>query len=166
MLERARHGLGPLRGPLRAAGGAVVGAEVGGAQRLLGRRVLGQYELRLLDPEYPPRLLFVAPNLRRGGAARWTPTSTSCCHWVAFHEVTHAVQFSGVPGCAPTSRRCCASCSTALELQVDLERAVGCPRRDDLRALADRLREGGLVGAVAGPERRAIARPHPGRRWR
>ncbi len=44
----------------------------------------------------PPRLLFVLPNLgqaRQSFGAREHEFVT----WVALHEVTHAVQFSGVP---------------------------------------------------------------------
>ena len=74
----------------------MIAAEVGALSGYLGRRVLGQYELQLLDPEYPPRLLFVAPNL--ADAARALDADLDeLLSWVAFHEVTHAVQFSGVP---------------------------------------------------------------------
>jgi uncharacterized protein (DUF2342 family) len=51
-------------GPLQSAGGVLIGVEAGGIVGFMGRHVLGQYELALLDPERPPRLLLVAPNLR------------------------------------------------------------------------------------------------------
>src|SRR5687768_17821169 len=40
-------------------------AEVGLVMGYMSQRILGQYELSLLQPEVPPRLLFVRPNLRR-----------------------------------------------------------------------------------------------------
>src|SRR5262249_33765761 len=52
-------------GRIQAAGGALVAAEIGGLLGLFARRVLGQYELDLTDPDVPPRLLLVGPNLDR-----------------------------------------------------------------------------------------------------
>src|SRR5439155_452025 len=48
-LESRRSGL--LGGPLRAAAGTMLALEVGGLTGLLSQRVLGQYELVLLDPD-------------------------------------------------------------------------------------------------------------------
>ena len=56
---------GAARGSIQQAGGAVVAAEIGGLLGLFARRVLGQYELDLTDPDAPPRLLLVGPNLDR-----------------------------------------------------------------------------------------------------
>src|SRR3954452_11932553 len=142
-------------GPLRVAGGAVVGAEVGALSGYLGRRVLGQYELQLLDPEYPPRLLFVAPNLAEAAGALDADLD-ELLSWVAFHEVTHAVQFSGVPWLRAYLAGLLTELLETLELKIDLKEALKLQSLDDVRALADQFREGGLVNAVAGPERRAI----------
>jgi coenzyme F420 biosynthesis associated uncharacterized protein len=155
VLERALAATGAAAGPVRAAGGAVIGAEVGALSGYLGRRVLGQYELQLLDPEYPPRLLFVAPNL--ADASRSLDADLDeLLSWVAFHEVTHAVQFAGVPWLRAYLAGLLGELLNSLELKIDLKAALRLPSLDDLRALADGLREGGLVNVVAGPERRAI----------
>jgi coenzyme F420 biosynthesis associated uncharacterized protein len=155
VLERAVAGAGPAAGAIRAAGGAVVGAEVGALSGYLARRVLGQYELQLLDPAYPPRLLFVAPNL--ADAARSLDANLDeLLSWVAFHEVTHAVQFSGVPWLRAHIAGLLSELLESLDLKVDLKATLKLPSLDELRGLADGLREGGLVHAVAGPERRAI----------
>lgn len=155
VLERALTSTGAAAGPLRAVGGAVVGAEVGALSGYLARRVLGQYELQLLDPDYPPRLLFVAPNL--ADAARALDADLDeLLSWVAFHEVTHAVQFAGVPWLRAHVAGLLRELLDSMELQLDLKAALKLPSLDDLRGLADSLREGGLVNAVAGPERRAI----------
>jgi coenzyme F420 biosynthesis associated uncharacterized protein len=155
VLERALTRTGSGAGAMRAVGGAVIGAEVGALSGYLGRRVLGQYELQLLDPGYPPRLLFVAPNL--ADAARALDADLDeLLSWVAFHEVTHAVQFAGVPWLRAHVAGLLTELLDTMELKVDLKAALKLPSLDDLRALADGLREGGLVNAVAGPERRAI----------
>jgi coenzyme F420 biosynthesis associated uncharacterized protein len=155
VLERALADAPVAAGAVRAVGGAVIGAEVGALSGYLARRVLGQYELQLLDPEYPPRLLFVAPNL--ADAARSLDAELDeLLSWVAFHEVTHAVQFAGVPWLRAHLAGLLSELLESLELKVDLKAALKLPSLDDLRALADGLREGGLVNAVAGPERRAI----------
>src|SRR5207244_11407532 len=58
----ARFG-GPFGGPLRSASGLLLGAQVGALTGMLSQRVLGQYDLALLDASTPPRLLLLAPNL-------------------------------------------------------------------------------------------------------
>ncbi len=70
VLERAGDGLGPLRPAMQIGIGLVLSTEVGVVVGYLGQRVLGQYELVLLDEaveDRPPRLLFVLPNLGAGG---------------------------------------------------------------------------------------------------
>jgi uncharacterized protein (DUF2342 family) len=44
----------------------------------------------------PPRLLFVLPNLGQAMRA-FGAEEREFMTWVALHEVTHAVQFAGVP---------------------------------------------------------------------
>src|SRR5882762_797885 len=61
--ERIGDGSGPLSGPLRYASGFLLGAQVGALTGVLSQRVLGQYDLALLDDSVPPRLLLLAPNL-------------------------------------------------------------------------------------------------------
>jgi coenzyme F420 biosynthesis associated uncharacterized protein len=155
VLERALAGSPVGAGPVRAVGGALIGAEVGALSGYLGRRVLGQYELQLLDPAYPPRLLFVAPNLA-DAAHGLDADLDELLSWVAFHEVTHAVQFAGVPWLRAHLAALLTELLESLELKVDLKAALKLPSLDDLRALADGLKDGGLVNAVAGPERRAL----------
>ena len=93
------------RGPRAAAargaarGRLVLSAEVGVVLGYLAQRVLGQYELVLLDEavdDRPPRLLFVLPNLGQAVQA-FGADEQEFMTWVALHEVTHAVQFAGVP---------------------------------------------------------------------
>jgi coenzyme F420 biosynthesis associated uncharacterized protein len=94
--ERVGERAGPLGGPLRSATGFLLGAQVGALTGVLSQRVLGQYDLALLDDSVPPRLLLLAPNLaltaRNLGVDR-----DELVAWVAIHEITHAVQFSAAP---------------------------------------------------------------------
>jgi uncharacterized protein (DUF2342 family) len=81
---------------LRAASGFLLGAQVGALTGMLSQRVLGQYDLALLDPAVPPRLLLLAPNLAQA-ARNLGVDRDELVLWVTIHEITHAVQFSGAP---------------------------------------------------------------------
>jgi coenzyme F420 biosynthesis associated uncharacterized protein len=141
--------------PLRAVGGVLLGAEVGGLVGYLSQRVLGQYELVLLDAASPERLLFVAPNLREA-ALRLDVDEADLVAWVAFHEVTHAVQFTSVPWLKEHLGGLMRRLLESVDVKVDVASILRLPSTDDLRALVDRVREGGLVTLMAGPERMAI----------
>jgi uncharacterized protein (DUF2342 family) len=87
-------GKGPLAGPLRSASGLLLGAQLGALTGALSQRVLGQYDLALLDSGTPPRLLLLAPNLAQAARALGVDRDELVL-WVSIHEITHAVQFSG-----------------------------------------------------------------------
>jgi uncharacterized protein (DUF2342 family) len=97
LLERLsdeRDGL--LSGSLRSASGHLLGAQLGAVTGMLSQRVLGQYDVSLLDASTPPRLLLLAPNLA-AAARNLGVDRDELIAWVAIHEITHAVQFSGAP---------------------------------------------------------------------
>ncbi len=87
---------GLFSGPLRSASGFLLGAQVGALTGVLSQRVLGQYDLALLDDSVPPRLLLLAPNLALT-ARNLAVDRDELVLWVTIHEITHAVQFSGAP---------------------------------------------------------------------
>ena len=87
---------GRLAGPLRAAAGTALAAELGLVTGYMSQRVLGQYELSLLAGTARPRLLFVASNLL-GGANALAVDRDAFIRGVTVHEMTHALQFGGVP---------------------------------------------------------------------
>lgn len=95
-LARSLRAPGPLGSGLRAGAGIAAGVEMGVVSGFLAQRVLGQYDVALVGPARPPRLLFVAPNLadaqKRLGAER-----EPFLRWIALHESTHVVQFAAVP---------------------------------------------------------------------
>ena len=107
VLQRANDNLGPLKPAVEIGMGIVLSTEVGVVLGYLAQRVLGQYELVLLDEaveDRPPRLLFVLPNLGHAVQA-FGADEEQFMTWVALHEVTHAVQFAGVPWLHASRRR-------------------------------------------------------------
>jgi coenzyme F420 biosynthesis associated uncharacterized protein len=161
-LTTMRSTLGPVldksvaAGPaaLQAAAGAVVAAEVGGIIGLFSRRVLGQYEVNLLDPAAPPRLLLVGPNLDRATRELGVDRDEMVT-WVTLHETTHAVQFGAVEWLRGSLGGALRELLGALDVKPD-PRSLLSIGLDDVKALAGRIRRGGLLGAVMGPERRAL----------
>jgi coenzyme F420 biosynthesis associated uncharacterized protein len=146
---------GAAVGPLRSAAGMLVAGEVGGLVGLMARRVLGQYELGLLDLEAPARLLLVAPNVRE--AARELEVDLGeLLTWVTVHEVTHAVQFTAVPWLRPHLGGLLTELLQSADVKLDPSVLLRLPGREDLAAWREALREGGLVHLVAGPERKAL----------
>jgi coenzyme F420 biosynthesis associated uncharacterized protein len=141
--------------PARAVGELLLAVEVGALAGYLSQRVLGQYELVLLDPTSPERLLFVAPNLREA-AVRLDVDEEQLVAWVVFHEVTHAVQFTGVPWLREHVASLLRSLLDTVDVSVSPADLLRVPSLDDLRGLVDRVREGGLLTLVAGRERQEI----------
>ncbi len=154
LLESVGENLGMLAGPARAGVSYLAAAEVGALLGVVGRRVLGQYELTLLDPSVPARLLFVGPNID-AAALGMDVERDELADWVIFHEVTHAVQFGGVPWLREHISELLRELLGELELKVDPSALSKMPSADDLKALANAVREGGLL-AVVGPGRREL----------
>jgi coenzyme F420 biosynthesis associated uncharacterized protein len=156
VLEKAGANAGPLRPAVRIAAGAVLTLEVGVILGFMAQRVLGQYELVLIEPAEArdPRLLFVMPNL--GGAVKTLEVSEEeFVRWVALHEVTHAVQFAGVPWLQPHLAGLVRELLSVMELRVDAARALKFPGRDELRRAVEAVRSGDIISLVARPEERA-----------
>jgi coenzyme F420 biosynthesis associated uncharacterized protein len=155
LVQQAGGGNGPLAGPLKAAGGALLAGEIGGIVGFMARHVLGQYELALLDPTQGARLLLVTPNLHEAASGMEVELE-ELLPWVVFHEVTHAVQFNGVPWLREHLAGMLRELLASVQVKVDPASLLKLPSVDDLRGMWDSVREGGLVTAVAGPERKAL----------
>jgi coenzyme F420 biosynthesis associated uncharacterized protein len=146
---------GALAGPLKAAAGATLAAEVGLVMGYMSQRVLGQYEVSLLQPEVAPRLLFVTPNLDR--AVRDLDVDReSFLRWVSLHEVTHVLQFSGVPWLRGHLGALLREYLETVEVRIDRGAAGGLPAMPDPSLIVERFREGGLAGLVQTREQRQI----------
>jgi coenzyme F420 biosynthesis associated uncharacterized protein len=146
---------GPLSGPLKTAAAATLAAEVGLVMGYMSQRVLGQYELSLLQPEVPPRLLFVTPNLRRA-VRDLAVDEDSFLRWVVLHEVTHVLQFSGVTWLREHLGALLREYLATVEVRIERGSAGGLPSLPDPSLIVERFREGGLAALVQTREQRRI----------
>ena len=154
-LREGTAGMGPLAGPAQTAAGYVLAGEVGVLFGFLSHRVLGQYELALLDPATKPRLLFVAPNID-AAVGKLEVDRREFLHWVALHEVTHGLQFAAVPWLRGYLAAQVRELIAGLDVSVDFRGAMKLPDSTDLRRAIDTLRDGDLLSVVTNPEQRAI----------
>jgi coenzyme F420 biosynthesis associated uncharacterized protein len=150
VMERAGRGLGPLRPAIQIGFGLVLSTEVGVVLGYLAQRVLGQYELVLLDEagaDRPPRLLFVLPNLGQA-VQSFGAEEQEFMTWVALHEVTHAVQFAGVPWLHGHLAGLVRELLASAELRIETPRKLHIPNGEQLRRVGRALREGDLISIV------------------
>jgi coenzyme F420 biosynthesis associated uncharacterized protein len=157
VLSKAGKGLGPLKPAMQIGMGFVMSAELGVIVGYLAQRVLGQYELVLLDEaaaDHPPRLLFVLPNL--GQAVRsFEAEEREFMTWVTLHEVTHAVQFGGVPWLHGHLAGLVRELLHSAEVRIDQPRGFRFPTRAEIERVAGALRSGDLIGIVMNQTERA-----------
>jgi coenzyme F420 biosynthesis associated uncharacterized protein len=134
------------------------GVELGLLLGWMSGRVLGQYDLLIVEDEAAEEqdlVYYVGPNVL-ALEKRYAFPPQEFRLWLALHEVTHRAQFTGVPwlrghflglveqaldAVDPDPQRLMSSLHQALE------------RR---RAGEDPLADGGLLGLVANPEQRAV----------
>lgn len=150
VLTRAGQNLGPLRPALQIGMGVVLSAEVGLVLGYLGQRVLGQYELVLLDEavqERPPRLLFVLPNLGQAMRA-FGAEERQFMTWVTLHEVTHAVQFAAVPWLHGHVAGLVRELLSSAEVRLQTPRQLRPPSLQDIRRLGAATRRGDLISIL------------------
>ena len=136
-----------------AIGSRVTGAQAGGLLAFLSSRVLGQYEIFGTGG----RLLLVAPNIvateRKLGV---DPSDFRL--WVCLHEVTHQLQFTGVPWLKGHLESEISAFVEATDLSPDVLRER---LQDVLRSMGDAIRGGdgeseGLLALVRDPAQRAV----------
>ncbi|MGY1739253.1 MULTISPECIES: zinc-dependent metalloprotease [unclassified Blastococcus] len=148
---------GSRPGPIATAiGSRATGVQAGAVLSFLASRVLGQYEVFGTGG----RLLLVAPNIvdaeRRLGV---DPSDFRL--WVCLHEVTHQLQFTGVPWLQGHLESLIAEFVEATDLDADVLRDR---LRDVVRSLGDAVRGGdgdddepqGLMALVSDPKQRAV----------
>src|SRR5690606_611256 len=83
--------------------GRLAGAEVGAVLGWMSTRVLGQYDMLVLDDEEPEDqdiVYYVGPNIL-SLEKRYSFPPREFRLWIALHEVTHRTQFTGVPWLRP-----------------------------------------------------------------
>jgi coenzyme F420 biosynthesis associated uncharacterized protein len=168
-LEGRMDFAGPLAGPLKAGAAATLAAEAGLVMGYVSQRVLGQYEVSLLSAELnsaqpaepgasglaPPRLLFVAPNLRK--AVRELRVEAEPFHrWICAHELTHVFQFQGVPWLREHLSGMVREYLSTVDVRIERGAAGGLPSLPSPARLVETFREGGLAALVQTAEQRAL----------
>lgn len=154
-LDGRLEATGPLAGALRAVTGATLAAEAGLVLGYMSQRVLGQFELSLLQADGPTRLLFVAPNLERA-VADLRVDRDSFLAWIALHEVTHVFQFGGVPWLREHLGGLLRRYLETVDVRIERGAAGALPSMPEIGRLVERFREGGLVALVQTREQRGI----------
>jgi coenzyme F420 biosynthesis associated uncharacterized protein len=150
VLARAGENLGPLRPAIQIGMGLVLSTEIGVVLGYLAQRVLGQYELVLLDEaveERPPRLLFVLPNLGQA-VSSFDADEKEFMTWVTLHEVTHAVQFAGVPWLHAHVAGLVRELLKTAEVRIEAPRKLRVPSGEELRRMVAAVRKGDLISIV------------------
>jgi len=157
--EKLGEQRGAFGGALGSVSGLMLGAQVGALTGMLSQRVLGQYDLALLDAGVPPRLLLISPNLAQA-ASNLGVDRDELVLWVTIHEITHAVQFTGAPW---LREHIGGMLRELLEgLQVSLADSEGrsrgfslpkLPSTGELRDMVARARSGQLLRLTLGEDR-------------
>jgi coenzyme F420 biosynthesis associated uncharacterized protein len=151
--------LGDRMGNTKVApvGRQIAGAEVGALLGWMSTRVLGQYDMLVVENENPDDqdlVYYVGPNVlaleKRYG---FPPREFRL--WIALHEVTHRMQFTGVPWLRPYFLSLVDT--TLSSFDPDPKRMIDGLKRAVAEARAGRnpLDEGGIVTVLATPEQQA-----------
>src|SRR4051794_14636295 len=146
---------GPMAGPLRMGAGATIASEAGLVIGYMSQRVLGQFELSLIQPEAPTRLLFVAPNLNKA-VTELDVDRDAFIDWIVLHELTHVVQFTGVPWLREHLGGLLRAYLATVDVQISSGAAGGLPAMPNMQELVNRFREGGLMALVQTREQREL----------
>src|SRR5918993_5913811 len=149
-------------GPLANVGGAVsrraAGVEVGLLLGWMAGRVLGQYDLLIIEDEAPDDqdlVYYVGPNVL-ALEKRFAFPPQEFRLWLALHEVTHRAQFTGVPW---LREHYLGLVQQTLEsVDPDPKRFLDALTRvvDDVRQGRRPLDDGGLATLLATPAQRVV----------
>jgi coenzyme F420 biosynthesis associated uncharacterized protein len=146
----------PDRGPGAVVTRNVAGAEVGAMLGWMSTRVLGQYDLLIVEEEDADEqdlVYYVGPNVlaleKRYG---FPPREFRL--WLALHEVTHRAQFTGIPWLRGHFLGLVDESLSGVD--TDPKRFLVALRKaaDEVRAGRNPLDEGGLVALLASDEQR------------
>jgi coenzyme F420 biosynthesis associated uncharacterized protein len=149
---------GPAAGPLTGVARSIAGVELGTMLGWMSTRVLGQYDLLLVEEERPEDqdiVYYVGPNVI-ALEKRFAFPPREFRLWLALHEVTHRAQFTGVPWLRPYFLSLVDQGLGAVD--PDPKRFLNALKRavDEIRAGKNPLADGGIVALLAGEEQRVV----------
>lgn len=135
----------------RRATSAVLGAQLGTVLGWISKRVLGQYDLF----SGTGQVMYVGPNIvefeRHHGV---DPHGFRL--WVALHEITHRVQFAGVPWLSGHVRGLLDNGMSQVDLDASTVQRVTGRIRELIAAGPEAWRETNIVDLVTTPEQREM----------
>ena len=160
LLRPVTERLGPklAENPLAPVTRSIAGAQLGTMLGWMSGRVLGQYDLLVVedaDLENQDIVYYVGPNVlaleKRFG---FPPREFRL--WLALHEVTHRAQFTGVPWLRPHFLSLVDGALGSVD--PDPKRFLEALKRavEQMRKGENPLDDGGLVSLLAGPEQYAV----------
>lgn len=135
----------------------LLGAEVGALVGVLSKRVLGQYELVLPsgDDDAGDTVMFVGANiLAMERQHEFRPDEFR--FWVALHECTHRLQFTGVPWLRAYFFGLVEGLVETADPEPGRMQRIAEEMRSAARAGRPLVDEAGLMGVLATPEQRAL----------
>ena len=148
-----RIGESPMAPVTRRATGFEVGALLG----WMSGRVLGQYDLLIIedeDPDDQDLVYYVGPNvLALEKMYAFPPREFRL--WLALHEVTHRAQFTGVPWMREHFLGLVGEVLESVDPDPARLFAVVEQLADAIRSGRNPLADGGIATLIAGPEQRA-----------
>jgi coenzyme F420 biosynthesis associated uncharacterized protein len=153
-----RFGERLARGPVAPLARRAAGVEVGLLLGWMSTRVLGQYDLLVIEDERPEDqdvVYYVGPNIL-ALERRFAFPPREFRLWIALHECTHRAQFTGVPWLRPhflglVQRLLGSVDPDPARLLEGIKRAV-----TEARGGGRPLDRGGLAAALATPEQREV----------
>jgi coenzyme F420 biosynthesis associated uncharacterized protein len=153
-----RFGERLANGRLAPVARRMAGLEVGFLLGWMSTRVLGQYDLLIIEDERPEEqdlVYYVGPNIV-ALERRFAFPPQQFRLWIALHECTHRAQFTGVPWLRPHFLELVDRLLSSVDpdpgrMVEGLKRALAEARAGDRP-----LDRGGLAAAVATPEQRMV----------
>lgn len=147
-----------MSGPLTPITSRIAGAEVGVVLGWMSKRVLGQYDLLVIEDENPEDqdiVYYVGPNIL-ALEKKFAFPPREFRHWIALHEVTHRAQFTGIPWMREHFLGLVTA--TVESMDPDPQRFLDALGRltKDLRSGRNPLDEGGLAAVFASDEQRQV----------
>ena len=145
-----------LRGPMAPVARRAAGLEVGSLLGWMSARVLGQYDLLVIEDEQPEEqdlVYYIGPNVL-ALEKRYAFPPREFRLWLALHEVTHRAQFTGVPWMRKHFLGLVHQ--TLGSADPDPKRLLEAIKRaaDQVRAGRNPLDDGGIVTLLASPDQR------------
>lgn len=144
--------------PIAPLAQKIAGAEVGMMLGWMSTRVLGQYDLLIIEEENPEDqdiVYYVGPNILALEKLYAFPPREFRL-WIALHEVTHRAQFTGIPWMREHFLSLVDQTIRAVD--PDPKRFINALNRiaEAIRAGTNPLAEGGLAVLVASDEQKAV----------